>query len=121
MQGLLVLAILVLLAIPAHAAELAPLLADYTLSTWSQRDGLPAGTIWTLAQDRLTKSVIYAAAGVADYWIVNLRDGVVEWFREPDRLGRGYGARGVARGNENLSLSAFPAVHVRATDLLPPA
>ena len=38
----------------------------------------------SLPQDRLTKARIYAAAGVPEYWIVNLRDDVVEVYRAPD-------------------------------------
>ncbi|MGH7337972.1 MAG: Uma2 family endonuclease, partial [Myxococcota bacterium] len=35
----------------------------------------------SLQQDRITKAAIYAAAGIPDYWIVNLRNGVVEVMR----------------------------------------
>lgn len=34
------------------AVDLANVLADYTIASWSQRDGLPAGTVWALAQDQ---------------------------------------------------------------------
>ena len=43
---------------------------------------------WSLPQDRVTKRAIYAAAGVPEYWIVNLRDGWVEVLRAPDRRAR---------------------------------
>jgi len=35
--------------------------------------------------DRLTKAMVYAAAGVPEYWIVNVRAGQVEIHRDPDR------------------------------------
>src|SRR2546426_8305521 len=35
----------------------------------------------SLAQDRITKAAIYAAAGIPEYWIVNLRNDHVEVFR----------------------------------------
>jgi Uma2 family endonuclease len=38
----------------------------------------------SLAQDRLGKARIYAAAGIHEYWIVNLVDEVVEVMRDPD-------------------------------------
>ena len=37
----------------------------------------------TLAMDRQHKGSLYARAGLADYWVVNLIDRVVEVYREP--------------------------------------
>jgi Uma2 family endonuclease len=37
----------------------------------------------SLAHDRLNKGSLYARAGIADYWIVNLVDGQVEVYRHP--------------------------------------
>ena len=37
----------------------------------------------TLAMDRTTKAALYARAGIEDYWIVNLPDGVLEVHRQP--------------------------------------
>ena len=34
------------------AADLRSVLTDYTIESWSQRDGLPPGNVWALAQDR---------------------------------------------------------------------
>lgn len=73
----------------------------------------------SLAQDRLTKSRIYAAAGVADYWIVNLRNRTVEWFSAPDAAARVYAASGVAAGPEHLTFTAL-GLQVSAEDLFPP-
>ncbi|MBI3492622.1 MAG: hypothetical protein HY047_12715 [Acidobacteria bacterium] len=36
---------------PAFAADLRHVLTDYTLTSWDQKDGLPSGNIWSLAQD----------------------------------------------------------------------
>lgn len=74
----------------------------------------------SLPQDRLTKSRIYAQAAVPDYWIVNLRQRVVEWYRDPDAEARVYRESGQASGADALPLAAFPGVVVRAGDLLPP-
>jgi Uma2 family endonuclease len=73
----------------------------------------------TLAQDRLTKSRIYAGGGIPEYWIVNLRDRVVEWHADPDPVARVYRRSGKAEGAERLPLGAFPEVVVTAGDLLP--
>lgn len=42
----------------------------------------------SLAKDRLRKGGLYARAGIADYWIVNLVDRVVEVYRQPQRAVR---------------------------------
>ncbi|HXC51195.1 MAG TPA: Uma2 family endonuclease [Candidatus Limnocylindrales bacterium] len=61
----------------------------------------------TLAQDRLTKSRIYAAAGVENYWIANLRSRQVEWFADPDPEPRVYRQRGTASGSDPLPPTTF--------------
>jgi hypothetical protein len=43
----------------------------------------------SLAQDRHRKARLYARAGVADYWIVKLRAGVLEVYRDPERTATG--------------------------------
>ncbi len=37
----------------------------------------------SLALDRLHKGSLYARAGLPDYWILNLVDGVLEVYRQP--------------------------------------
>jgi Uma2 family endonuclease len=37
----------------------------------------------SLARDRGDKGALYAEAGIQDYWIVNLRDQVIEVHRQP--------------------------------------
>jgi Uma2 family endonuclease len=39
----------------------------------------------SLAYDRGEKAELYAEAGIADYWIVNLRDWCIEIYRDPHR------------------------------------
>jgi Uma2 family endonuclease len=73
----------------------------------------------TLPQDRLTKSRLYAAAGVPEYWIVNLRDGCVEIRREPNVAARAYGSLTKAIAGERIDLIALPGASVAVADLLP--
>lgn len=73
----------------------------------------------SLAQDRLTKSAIYAGAEIPEYWLVNLRDDCVEILRSPDRQGRRYGESRIARRGERLALVALPGASVALDDLLP--
>ncbi len=73
----------------------------------------------SLQQDRLTKSRIYAAALVPEYWVLNLRDRCVEVFRAPDAAQRLYRDRCVAQPDETIELVALPGVMVPVGDLLP--
>lgn len=72
----------------------------------------------SLPQDRLTKSRIYAAAGVPEYWIVNLRDRCLEVLTAPAPADRLYAdTRRLERG-ETVALSALLEVSVRVSDLI---
>ncbi len=62
----------------------------------------------SLAQDRGRKARIYAEAGVADYWIVNLREECIEVYRDP--LGDSYRSMTVFRSGEVIPLLAFPTI-----------
>jgi Uma2 family endonuclease len=73
----------------------------------------------SLPQDRLTKSRIYAAAGVPEYWIVNLRDSHVEVLTAPDPERRVYAqSRRFERG-DRVDLAMLPGVTVAVADLVP--
>jgi Uma2 family endonuclease len=72
----------------------------------------------SLARDR-AKSRLYATAGVADFWIVNLPEGVIEVHREP-RAGS-YGVVTRHGRGDTLWLVSFPEVQVHVSDVLPPA
>jgi Uma2 family endonuclease len=71
----------------------------------------------SLLRDR-AKAKLYAAAGVSDYWIVNLVDDVVEVHREPHAAGYAMVTKH-GRG-EVVRLVSFPDVDVRVADILPP-
>jgi len=73
----------------------------------------------SLGQDRLTKAGIYAAAGIPEYWIVNLRDEHVEVLSEPDRHARFFRNRRVVSRGELITLTALPDARVAVSDLLP--
>ena len=70
------------------------------------------------------KAAVYARAGVADYWIVNLVDRVLEVYREPARPGPaqprwGYAAIRTLTADATLTPLAGPAGAVTVADLLP--
>jgi len=73
----------------------------------------------SLKQDRLTKGAIYAAAGIPEYWIVNLRDDCVEVRRQPERDKRRYASIAIARRGERIEPVALPGISVAVSDLLP--
>ena len=73
----------------------------------------------SLQQDRITKAAIYAAAGIPEFWIVNLRDGVVEVRRSPDCERALYREVLTLRGGERIALVELPGATVDVADLLP--
>ena len=73
----------------------------------------------SLQQDRLSKSRIYAAAGVPEYWIVNLRSGALEVMRDPDRATALYRDVRTLRPGETIELAALPGAAVEVAALFP--
>ena len=76
------------------------------------------------SRDRLLKGGLYARAGIADYWVVNLVDEVLEVYREPVRaptlrFGRKYGSVQLLRRGATISPLAAPRRRIRVADLLP--
>ena len=78
----------------------------------------------SLTFDRDTKGSLYARGAVADYWIVNLVDGVLEVYRDPARevsAPYGWRYRSVERltAPDRVALLALPTVRIAVADLLP--
>ena len=78
----------------------------------------------TLAIDRGMKRAIYARAGIADYWIVNINDRCLEVYRRPvadatAERGFRYDEVMILREDETVSPLAAPAAVVPVSDLLP--
>jgi len=78
----------------------------------------------SLALDREHKGSLYARAGLADYWIVNLIDRVLEVYREPAQdpvatFGWRYGSAAVLGSDAPVSPLALPGVQIRVVDLFP--
>ncbi len=78
----------------------------------------------TLLFDRETKGHLYARAGLPEYWIVNLVDGVLEVHRDPRvASGSAGGWRDATRlvldRTGVAALLAAPTVRIRVADLLP--
>lgn len=78
----------------------------------------------SLSVDRSTKAGLYARAGIAEYWILNLQDGLLEVHREPALMPEqplGHQYRIVLRlsADQTVSPIAAPDAVVRVADLLP--
>ena len=78
----------------------------------------------SLTADRDHKGSLYARAGVADYWIVNLVDRVLEVYREPAHdpdapFGWRYPSGAVYGPDASISPLASPSALIRVSDLLP--
>lgn len=70
----------------------------------------------TLADDRNVKMPLYAESGVAEMWIVNLPEAVVEVYSSPAQ--GGYQHTRVARRGETLSLHGGLVGAVQVDDIL---
>jgi Uma2 family endonuclease len=76
----------------------------------------------TLGKDRLRKAPLYAQFGIAEYWIINLNDALVEVYRDPAVEHETWAYRQVsqARRGDHVTPLAFPGSTVAVADLLPP-
>ena len=78
----------------------------------------------TLRYDRNTKAPLYARAGIADYWILNLKERVLEVRRNPvamrgKLLGHGYAGLQTLTETESIAPLAATGSPVAVADLLP--
>lgn len=78
----------------------------------------------SLALDQDHKGSLYARAGLAEYWIVNLVDRVLEVYREPSpdpaaSFGWRYRSVEVFGRAASVSPLALPSAHIQVGDLLP--
>jgi len=78
----------------------------------------------TLAYDQGEKASLYAAQGIRDYWIVNLRDNTLEVRRNPkpdaaQRHGAAYDAPQIFGRTDKVSPLELPQVAIEVADLLP--
>ena len=70
----------------------------------------------TLHFDCGAKALLYAAAGIEDYWVVNLVDDTVEVFREPTKLG--YKRRTPHARGTSVTPLAYPQLALQVSDVL---
>jgi Uma2 family endonuclease len=78
----------------------------------------------TLREDRTTMASLYAAGGVADYWILNLVQRQLEVYRNPVpdgtlAFGWGYADRSIFDPAESVSPLVLAHFRIAVADLLP--
>jgi Uma2 family endonuclease len=70
----------------------------------------------SLPTDRGTKATLYAECGVPEYWVVNVRDGILEVFTD---IVRGAYTRVIPyQRGDTVSPLAFPDVRVAVSEIL---
>ena len=113
------------LSIPGSESAPQPDIAWVTLRRYADRRPLPeevsllievADT--SLEFDTTAKAALYAAAGIADYWVVDLVSRAVIVFREP-RSG-GYESRSTHRGDQLVRPLALPETALSPAELFLP-
>jgi Uma2 family endonuclease len=67
--------------------------------------------------DRDTKAPLYAAAGISEYWIVNLIDNRLEIYRQPE--GSIYASIQIVTPPQTIVLPQFPEIVVQIGDFFP--
>jgi Uma2 family endonuclease len=78
----------------------------------------------TLSSDRNWKASLYASAGIADYWILNLQDNQLEVRRDPKKdktqdFGYGYATLTTLVAGDFVTPLAAPTALIAVADLLP--
>ncbi len=70
----------------------------------------------TIRHDR-EKGVVYAQAGIREYWLINLKSNEIEVYRNPTP--EGYQHQQIFKPGESVSPLAFPDLVILIEDILP--
>jgi len=105
------------LRIPSNDSEPEPDLVWVNRKTYSQHHPGPEDVLLlievaesSLDTDRTEKIAIYAAAGIADYWVVNLLDQQIEVYRQPQ--GKTYREKTIVREGQVIIPLALPTAEI---------
>lgn len=71
----------------------------------------------TLKYDTQVKDKIYAQSGIADYWVLDVKNRQLHVFRTP--TAQGYGSHLILTEPNQVSPLAFASVSLALTDILP--
>ncbi|PYN46464.1 MAG: hypothetical protein DMD95_06375 [Candidatus Rokuibacteriota bacterium] len=111
----------------SHEGTTSSSLADVTVPirpAGRRRHLRPRGPGRVELLDRLRKGSLYARAGIADYWVVNLMDEGLEVYREPVRASSLHGdsrydSVRLLRRNAVVTPLGAPRARIRVAALLP--
>lgn len=70
----------------------------------------------TLAYDREIKAFLYAEAGIAEYWLVNLPDKVIQQYQSPTR--EGYTVQRDWKRGETITTHLLPLISIDVTEVV---
>ena len=70
----------------------------------------------TLETDRNIKLPLYAQTGIAEVWIVNLQDNVIEVYRQP--IGTNYSVTQIFILGQTLTIEALPEITIEVNHIL---
>ncbi len=70
----------------------------------------------TLYQDRETKLLLYARAGIVQYLLLNVNEQTIEDYREPNF--DGYEFKKTHRIGDKFNLVAFPEIEIKVSEIL---
>ena len=70
----------------------------------------------TLYQDRETKSLLYARAGIVQYLLLNVNEQTIEDYRKPNF--DGYESKKTHRIGDKFNLVAFPEIEIKVDEIL---
>lgn len=76
----------------------------------------------TLRYDRTVKAALYARNNIGEYWILNVKDRILEVYRQPKRdknLGFIYAEKLILAEGDEVSPLAAPHSSVKIVDILP--
>ncbi|WP_051038199.1 Uma2 family endonuclease [Thalassoporum mexicanum] len=71
----------------------------------------------SLLYDRNVKMPMYAAAGIVEFWLVDVEAQSIEVYRQPDA--NGYAETQIFKPGQNISLTAFPDVQIPVESVFP--
>ncbi len=93
-------------------------------AAWGERHAYPADVIALIevaetsrAVDLRVKLSLYAEAGIAEYWVVDLVDRLIRIHREP--MPDGYRITLLARSGERIEFAAFPGESLAVDEVFP--
>lgn len=69
----------------------------------------------SLRRDREVKLPLYAAAGIPEYWIVDVQNETVELYKDP--AGSSFASAGNFRRGESVSPTAFPDLRIAVDEI----